>query len=179
MVVKFVNRVGKALAHNKLENMNLKIKKLSDKAIIPSRANNGDAGLDLYSTEDYILRPLERHLFKTDISMEIPEGYYGRIADRSGNAYKKGLHCLAGVIDEIFRGNIGVVLINLNHKPYREYNGDGQDLGFQPIGEDVEIKAGDKIAQIVLEKYYIFPVVEVDKLNETVRGEKGYGSSGA
>lgn len=159
--------------------MNLKIKKLSDKAIIPSRANNGDAGLDLYSTEDYILRPLERHLFKTDISLQIPPGYYGRIADRSGNAYKKGLHCLAGVIDETYTGNVGVVLINLNHTPSMQLDDDGLLRGYESFGEDVEIKIGDKIAQIIIEKYYNFPILEVDKLGETVRGEKGYGSSGA
>lgn len=136
----------------------LKIKKLSENAVIPTRNNPTDAGLDLYSVDECSLRPGERRLFKTNIAMEIPAGYYGRIADRSGNAYKKGLHVLAGVIDETYRGDVGVVLVNLGT-------------------QSVPFFVGDKIAQIIIEKYYTPEIQEVTDLSETDRGEKGYGSS--
>ena len=84
--------------------------------MIPARANKTDAGYDLWSVESYTLKPLERKLFKTGISVEIPEGHYGRIAPRSGLAYKHGLDVLAGVIDSSYRGEIGVILINLSNE---------------------------------------------------------------
>ena len=78
--------------------MNIKIKKLNDNAVVP-KWNNKSAGCDLSSTEFYILKPGERKLFKTGLAMAIPEGLYGRIAPRSGLAYKHGIDVLAGVID--------------------------------------------------------------------------------
>lgn len=139
--------------------MQIKLKKLSKGAITP--LNCDGAGYDLFSMEDYHLRPLERKLFKTDISLEIPSGYYGRIADRSGNALKLGLHCLAGVIDSSYRGNVGVLL----------YNTSGGE------SEIISITKGMKIAQIIFEKCEKVEFVEVESLEETVRGSKGYGSS--
>ena len=142
--------------------MDIKIKKLSENAIIPKNNGGKEAGYDLYSTEDGWLRPLERALFKTDIAMEIPEGYYGRIADRSGNAYKLGLHTLAGVIDCTYRGNIGVVLYNTN--------GGGEE-------NSIKIKKGQAIAQMIFEKCHYVNFIEEIALTETERGDKGYGSS--
>ena len=138
--------------------MNILVKKLSDKAIIPTK-EYGDAGFDLYSVEYYILSRMERKLFKTDIAMAIPQGCFGRVVDRSGNALKKGLHTMAGVIDSTYRGEIGVVLINLSESP-------------------VEIKTGDRIAQLVIERYDESFLIEVSQLDETIRAEKGFGSSG-
>jgi hypothetical protein len=86
--------------------------KLSEKAKVPSQATFSDAGYDLFSTEAYALKPGERKLFKTNISTAIPHGYYGRIAPRSGLAYKHGIDVLAGVIDSGYRGDIGIILIN-------------------------------------------------------------------
>lgn len=139
--------------------MALKIKKLTQDAIIPSRNSEGDAGLDLFSTENYTLKPLERKLFKTNIALAIPSGYYGRIADRSGNAYKKGLHVMGGVIDETYRGDVGVILFNTSDT-------------------EVSITKADRIAQIIIEQYFNFEIEEVEDLEETVRGDKGFGSSG-
>lgn len=139
--------------------MSLKFKKLSNKAITPTRNNQGDAGIDLYSIESYQLAPLERKLFHTDIAFEIPESYYGRIADRSGNALKKGLHALAGVVDAPYRGECGVLLVNLNSEP-------------------VQISIGDRIAQIIIERYYDLGLEEVSELSNSNRGSKGYGASG-
>ncbi len=150
--------------------MTLKVKKLSENAFIPTRANEGDAGLDLYSVEDYTLKPGERKLFKTDIAMTIPPGHYGSIRDRSGNAYKKGLHVMGGVIDEIFRGNIGCILLNTNVVDHTFF-------GVFNSHDSIQINKGDKIAQIIIQKYYNFPIEEVDELEESVRGGKGFGSS--
>ena len=95
----------------------MNIKKLSDKAVIPSKGSVGAAGYDLYTTESYELKPGERKAFKTDIALAIPEGFYGRVAPRSGLAVKHGLDVLAGVIDSDYRGEILVALINLGDKP--------------------------------------------------------------
>jgi dUTP pyrophosphatase len=137
--------------------MKVKIKKLNDKAVMP-QWNNRSAGCDLSSTEDYTLKPGERKLFKTGISVAIPSGFYGRVAPRSGLAYKNGLDVLAGVIDEDYRGDVGVILINL-----------GQ--------EDKGIVAGDKIAQLIFEVCARAEFVEVENLDETDRGAGGYGST--
>jgi dUTP pyrophosphatase len=137
--------------------MNVKIKKLNDKAVMP-QWNNKSAGCDLFSTEEHIILPGERHLFKTGISMAIPEGLYGRIAPRSGLAFKYGFDVMAGVIDEDYRGEIGVILINLGQTP-------------------VTVLEGDKIAQLIIEKCHRVAFEWADSLDETVRGAGGYGST--
>jgi dUTP pyrophosphatase len=134
------------------------ITKLNKSAIVPTRGSMKAAGYDLYTTEFHILKPGERKLFKTGLSMAIPSGMYGRIAPRSGLALKNGIDVLAGVIDEDYRGEIGVVLINL-----------GQ--------EDKNITVGDKIAQIIFEFYNEVDFSEESALNETSRGSGGYGST--
>ena len=138
--------------------MELKIKRLTEEAVIPTRAHVGDAGLDLYSLEEYTLQPLERHLFKTGIAFGIPPGHYGQISDRSGNAYKRGLTVLGGVIDETFSGEISVILYN--------------------TGDGVQISKGEKLAQIIILPYVAPDMVEVEELVESSRGARGFGSSG-
>lgn len=163
--------------------LNIQIKKLSELATIPT-GNSGDAGFDLYSTEDYTLEYGERHLFKTDVALSIPQGYYGRICDRSGKALKEGLHTMAGQIDSTYRGNIGIVLINLNQSmtsigiegARRDKEGDIIMECLMP--KKVEIKKGDRIAQIVFEKYYEAVFIEVKDLDQSIRNEGGFGSSG-
>jgi dUTP pyrophosphatase len=137
----------------------MNIKKLSDKAIIPTKAHDTDAGYDLYTTESYTLKPGERKVFKTDISLAIPPTLYGRIAPRSGLAVKKGIDVLAGVVDSSYRGEVSVVLINL-----------GQ--------ESVTIWPEDKIAQIIFEEYSSHEFTLVDELDTTKRNTNGFGSSG-
>ena len=141
----------------------LPIKKLNDAAIIPPKGSSHSAGYDLYSIENYTLKPLERRLFKTGLSLAIPRGMYGRIAPRSGLAFKNGIDVMAGVIDEDYRGELGVVLINL-----------GQEEIHLPLvkdGKDVPI------AQIIFEFYNNVNFKIVDNLEETQRGEGGFGSS--
>ena len=136
----------------------MNIKLLSDKAVIPTKAHTTDAGYDLYTTESYELKVGERKPFKTDISIAIPQGLYGRVAPRSGLAVKKGLDVLAGVVDCSYRGEIMVVLINLGQEP-------------------VKINEKDKIAQIIFEQYTNHEFKVVDNLDVTDRNEKGFGSS--
>jgi dUTP pyrophosphatase len=138
--------------------MNVQIKKLNNKAFVPVYATIHCAGADLFSTECETLAPGERRLFKTGLSAAIPSGVYGRIAPRSGLALKNGIDVLAGVIDEDYRGEIGVLLINHGTEPKTIY-------------------VGDKIAQIIFEQYRQLVFVEVPELSETVRGEGGFGST--
>ena len=136
----------------------MNIKKLSDNGVIPTKGSADAAGYDLYTTESYELKVGERKAFKTDISLAIPQGLYGRVAPRSGLAVKKGIDVMAGVIDADYRGEILVALINL-----------GQ--------ESVQINAGDKIAQIIFEYYTNHEFNIVDDLNTTNRGTNGFGST--
>ena len=137
----------------------IQIKKLSELAKIPTRGSIFAAGYDLYSTEDYTLNPLERYLFKTGISIAIPQGNYGRIAPRSGLAYKDGIDVMGGVIDQDYRGNVGVILINFG-------------------SSEKKITNGEKIAQLIIEPYVSVIFQETDNLPETNRGSGGFGSSG-
>jgi dUTP pyrophosphatase len=140
--------------------MILKIKKLDPKAIIPTRANPTDAGADLYALEDVKITPSSRALVKTGISLEVPESYYARIAPRSGLAYKSGIDVLAGVVDSSYRGEVGVILLNT----------DTQKI--------FNIRAGDRIAQLIIEAHYNMTIKEVDSLSDTTRGDGGFGSTG-
>lgn len=133
--------------------------KLSEKAKVPSQATPADAGYDLFSAEGGILKPGERKLFTTNISVALPHGYYGRIAPRSGLAYKHGIDVLAGVIDSWYRWDIGVILINFGT-------------------EDFVVNEGDKIAQFIIERCHYVAWQEVDTLEESMRWEGGFGSSG-
>jgi dUTP pyrophosphatase len=140
-------------------NVPIKIKKLRPEAIIPSYAHKGDAGMDLYSCEDYVLKPGERKVFGTGLSIELPEGYVSLFWDKSGLAAKQGLTVLAGVIEYTYRGEYGVVLLNTSDK-------------------EAEIKKGQKIAQLLIQPICTAEVQEVNELTETTRGTSGFGSTG-
>jgi len=137
----------------------LKVKKLRSDAFLPVRKREGDAGLDLYSVEEVVLKPNEWVAVPTGIAVEIPKGHFGLIKDRSGLALKHALHCLAGVVDENYRGEVKVVLINLGRK-------------------EVKLPKGTRIAQLLIVPYLRVEVEEVKELSDTERGEKGFGSSG-
>ena len=142
------------------EVLQINIKKLSENAIIPTKGSAFAAGYDLYAAEDAVVVCCARKLIKTNISMEITPGYYGRIAPRSGLAYKSGIDVLAGVIDSDYRGDIGVILFNTDHNL------------------DFEVNVGDRIAQIIIEKCHSVNWETVETLDSTVRSEGGFGSSG-
>lgn len=138
----------------------MKIKLLSSNALMPKKGSIDAAGYDLYSVESGLIKPKERLLIKTGIVLEIPSGYYGRIAPRSGLAFKHGIDVMAGVIDSDYRGEIGVILYNTDNI------------------NDFIFEIGDKIAQIIFEKYYDFDIVESKELDKTQRGNGGFGSTG-
>jgi dUTP pyrophosphatase len=140
----------------------LPVKLLTNTAKLPDKANLFDAGLDLYCDEKEVvtLAPGQRKLFSTGISMAIPRGFVGLIWPRSGHAVKKGLDTMAGVIDSPYRGEVKVLLVN-HDEDYQVYS------------------PGDKIAQMIVQQVPDFTPVAVDNLNETSRGENGFGSSGS
>ncbi|XP_042903297.1 deoxyuridine 5'-triphosphate nucleotidohydrolase [Parasteatoda tepidariorum] len=137
----------------------LRIAKLSPNAIAPSKGSKLAAGYDLYSAYEYIVPAKGKVLAKTDIQVQIPPGHYGRVAPRSGLAVKNFIDVGAGVVDEDYRGNLGVVLFNFG-------------------SEDFKVNKGDRIAQLICEKICYPELEEVETLDETERGEGGFGSTG-
>ncbi|KAI4321586.1 hypothetical protein MLD38_034951 [Melastoma candidum] len=137
----------------------LRVKKLSENAVLPSRGSPLAAGYDLSSAVETNVPARGKALIPTDLSIAIPEGTYARIAPRSGLALKHSIDVGAGVIDTDYRGPVGVILFNHS------------DIGF-------EVKPGDRIAQLILEKIVTPDVLEVEDLDETLRGDGGFGSTG-
>jgi len=159
-----------------MDKIKVKIKKLRPDAYIPTKAHKNDAGYDLYAVDRVVLKPFERKVIPIGISIEIPEGYYGRVAPRSGHAVKSGIDVMAGVVDATFRGQVGVVLINLAVLG-SELNPSQETVLFGGKNDFV-IKPGDKIAQIIFEKIGDAEFEEVNEHSETDRGSGGYGSTG-
>jgi dUTP pyrophosphatase len=144
---------------NTTYNHSIHFKKLDKNAIAPSKANHTDAGYDLYALEDCIIPSQNRLMIKTGISMAIPDGYVGLIWPRSGLAVKHGLDTMAGVVDSGYRGEVCVVLQNHGYEPYN-------------------VKAGDRIAQILFQSILSVQMIETEELNNSDRGQSGFGSSG-
>ncbi len=139
--------------------MQIKVKKLDPAAKSPCFAHDDDAGLDLFSLRDWIVKP-DGQVYKIDtgLAFEIPAGFVGLIWDKSGISLK-GIKTVGGVIDSGYRGDITVGVVNLSKKDY-------------------VINAGDKIAQILIQKVEHPDVVEVKELSVSKRGDKRYGSTG-
>lgn len=142
--------------------LQLPITKLDERAVIPECAYEGDAGIDLRSLVDITLQPFERALVPTGLAVAIPNGYAGFVLPRSGSAIKQGLSLVnaPGLIDSGYRGELCCICINLDAQ--------------QPI----DIKAGDRVAQLVVMGVESLDLLVVDKLDETQRGTGGFGSSG-
>ena len=130
---------------------------------LPNYETNASAGMDLRAnlTESITLKPLERTLVKTGLFIELPIGYEAQVRPRSGLAFKKGITVLnsPGTIDADYRGEIGVILVNLSN-------------------EDFVIENGERIAQLIIAKHERAEWIEVTELSETSRGEGGFGSTG-
>jgi dUTP pyrophosphatase len=137
----------------------LSFKRLDPRAVLPARGSSMAAGLDIYVIEDLTIRPGERLLARTGLAVAIPEGYYGRVAPRSGLATKNGLDVLAGVIDADYRGEIRCLLYNA---------GD----------EAIHFPAQSKICQLIIEKIITPTAVWADEISNTDRGSGGFGSTG-
>lgn len=138
------------------------VKRLDESLDLPAYAYAGDAGLDLRAAEDAVLQPFERRAVPCGIALAIPSGYAGFVLPRSGLAAKHGISIVnaPGLIDSNYRGEIKVILINLD-----------------PV-QPFEIRRGDRIAQLVVLKTPSVELAEVTDLDETVRGQGGFGSSG-
>ena len=129
---------------------------------LPSYAHPGDAGADLTTTVDVRLEPGERAMVPTGISVALPEGYVALVHPRSGLAARFGVSIVnsPGTVDAGYRGEVKVMLINLD-----------------PV-EPVELRRGDRVAQLVIQQVERASFVEVDRLPESARGDGGYGSTG-
>jgi dUTP pyrophosphatase len=145
-----------------MSKLEVEIQKLNPEARVPAYAHEGDAGVDLYSAIDHVLQPGARALIPTGIKMAIPHGYEGQVRPKSGLALKHGLTVLntPGTVDAPYRGEVGVILINLDPKtPY-------------------EVKKGEKVAQMVFNKVEYAAFKETAELSATTRGAGGFGSTG-
>lgn len=144
------------------EQLSINITRLANDVTVPSYAYPGDAGMDLRAIEHVTLAPFERSLVSTGLAVAIPEGYAGFVQPRSGLAIKQGVTVLntPGLIDSHYRGELKVALINLD--PNNTF----------------EVNPGDRIAQLVIQKVESVAWNVVDSLDETERGEGGFGSSG-
>jgi len=140
----------------------LRFSRLTDEAREPSRAHDGDAGYDLYAVEAATLGPGERANVGTGIAVAIPDGWAGLVLPRSGLASRHGITIpnAPGLIDSGYRGEVRVLLLNTDPR------------------EPFEVAVGDRIAQLLLVRHEAPEVLEVESLDETVRGAGGFGSSG-
>ena len=137
----------------------LRFKQLDPRAVLPKRGSALAAGLDVCAIEDLEIGPKQRVMARTGLAVAIPPGFYGRIAPRSGLAAKKGLDVLSGVIDSDYRGEVLCLLYN---------TGD----------EIINLPAGSRICQLIVEQIITPDAVWASDLDETARGAGGFGSTG-
>jgi dUTP pyrophosphatase len=142
--------------------MTLRVRRLDPRALLPTRAYDGDAGLDLYALEPSRLEPGQRAAVRTGIAVEIPPGQAGLVLPRSGLAARHGIALVnaPGLIDAGYRGELQILLLNTDRT------------------RAFEVGAGDRIAQLVLVRVEVPAVLEVDELAASERGAGGFGSSG-
>jgi dUTP pyrophosphatase len=142
--------------------VDLNVLRLNDQAVLPSRANPGDAGLDLYAAEAAHIGPGERWSVGTGVAVEIPDGHAGLVLPRSGIAREHGITLVnsPGLIDSGYRGEVRVLLLNTDP------------------AETFRVEPGDRIAQLLLTPIALVDPVEAPALSESARGSGGFGSSG-
>jgi dUTP pyrophosphatase len=145
-----------------LEDLDVQVLRLDPELPLPSYAHPGDAGADLLTTVDVTLAPGERALVPTGVALALPDGYVALVHPRSGLAARHGLSIVntPGTVDAGYRGEIKVLLVN--HDP----------------AEPIELRRGDRIAQLVVQRFERARFVEVAELPASVRGDGGYGSTG-
>lgn len=140
--------------------MNIFVKRLTETAKLPVRAHGTDSGMDLFSDDIvHVIEPGERRLISTGISAIVQNGYDIQFVDKSGLAWKNGITILGGLIDVSYRGELKVILLNTGKEPYT-------------------VEPGSKLTQIVIRPVIYATVKEVDSLDETDRGNGGFGSTG-
>ena len=140
----------------------LRVKRLAETAVLPSYAHPNDAGLDLHAAVDTVIEPGQAASISTAIAVELPPGTEAQVRPRSGLALKHAVTVLnaPGTIDEGYRGEVGVVLINHGHEAFR-------------------VERGMRIAQLVVQPRLAIDIIEVDVLTDTERGIGGFGSTGS
>jgi dUTP pyrophosphatase len=141
------------------DNFTIKVKKLHPAARLPMRGSSWAAGADLYCVKAFTLQSGERQAVPTGLAVEIPPGFYGRVAPRSGWAAKYGIDTLAGIIDSDFRGELLVLLINLGDQLFTA-------------------KSGERVAQLIIERAALCAYEWAEVLADTERGTGGFGSTG-
>jgi len=140
-------------------NQKVRVKRLDPELPLPSYEHAGDAGFDLFAREAVTLAPKERAQIATGIALALPEGCVGLVWDKSGLSHKGGLKVLGGVVDACYRGEVLVGLVNLSSAPY-------------------SFEKGQKVAQMLIQQVSRVSFEEVAELDETTRGEGGFGSTG-
>ena len=140
--------------------ISLRVKRLSEHAILPQRATPLSAGYDLSSAETTMIPARGKGLIRTGLAVILPEGHYGRIAPRSGFSFRYHTDIGAGVVDSDYRGELKVLIYNHS-------------------SNDIVVTRGDRVAQLILEKISLPNVEEVFDLDTTVRGDGGFGSTGS
>lgn len=145
----------------RIKEFDLKIKKLSESAVIPEYKTDGASGMDLSSTERVTLMPFERKLVPTGLAIQLEQGFEAQLRPRSGTSIKHGLTLIncVGTIDSDYTGEIFIPMINLSSTPYT-------------------IEIGERVAQMVISRYTSVGIKIVDELDETERGSGGFGSTG-
>lgn len=181
------------------QNMPLEIgfKRLSDNAILPTKAHATDSGFDLFAAQDIVIAPGETVVVPTDIAIQLPKGYEGQVRPRSGITSKTKLRVQLGTIDEQYRGNIGIIVDNISALEF-EYDNEWRDVSPKEQGYydyidgtyektpfdsfivgTYKILKGDKIAQLVVQPIPAAVAVEITgELGDSDRGVNGFGSSG-
>jgi dUTP pyrophosphatase len=143
--------------------LTIKWKKLKPQGKLDMPAKPGDAGYDVYATENAIIPPGCRIQMPLGIALEMPSGMVGLVQGKSGRAVREGLTTIGNVIDSGYRGEVHAVLVNTNHGSF---------------GKDIMINSGEKVAQILFIKNYAPPIREVTELTQSERGADGFGSTG-
>lgn len=167
--------------------MELRIKRLTETAILPVKAHPTDSGFDIFADEDVIIEPGETAVIKTGIAIALPPNHEAQIRPKSGVTSKTKLRVQLGTVDEPYRGEIGVIVDNVSidwvrddfwTKFIRLLKGKEAAPNDLIMNGSFKVSKGDKIAQMVIAPVAHPEVVEVDELNETDRGENGFGSTG-
>ena len=162
------------------EVMEVGFKRLSENAVLPTKANPQDAGLDLYAAADVTILPGQTVVIPTDLAIDLPPGYMAQVLPRSGLSSHTQFRVITGTVDAGFIGNIGIIAEN-SSTPNTEFH--LVDRGLIGNSADIasvtyHIRKHDKIAQLVVQPIPQTVAVEITELGESARGESGFGSSG-
>lgn len=166
----------------------IKFKKLSENATTPTKARKNDAAFDLYAADDVAIEYGETTIVSTDIAIELPDGFFADVRNRSGLTLKSSLRVHLGTIDANYRGNIGVIVENADHELMTKQiletvigiaTQDEELLdSIDPDKSTIYIKKGDRIAQLLIQEQPYVILHESDNLSDSERGENGFGSTG-